>query len=224
MDDIYTKGKSGKTVATMNFCPGSTKFFNTLTTGDTTVIDTTHRVAELQAAAKGGDTAGLLRLAHRSRAVGLVHELTHTNYATSAGADEAPAEYQERYSMAKDFAYGLPDCLRLAADAFERAPGKQVYALPKSSVYCGASAAAGGTCPAAVAMINADSYALLAAGVWFSQQIGTVIPVPACTTTTTASSKRFGTMQVRVTDASCKSETVDVIDDPTDQGAKVAAF
>lgn len=220
MDDIYTKGNTGKTVATMNFCPGADKFFNTATAGENVIIGTQRRVAELKAGA-GKDMSNFLKLAHRSRAIALLHELTHTNYATSAGVDVAPEAYQKRYDMAKDFAYGLQDCLQLAKGTFNRVPGSRLY-LKKPAVgpvYCGASKAAGGICPAAVAMINADSYGFLAAGVWFSHQIGKALPVPVCATT---SSKRFGTLNARAANP-CAAASVDVIDDPADQGAKVAA-
>lgn len=221
MDDIYTKGNAGKAVATMNFCPGETKFFNTLTTGTGSIIGTKQRLAELSAgaAATGADA---LKLAHRSRAVALIHELTHTNYVTAAAVDVSPEPYATRYDMAKDFAYGVSDCLALARGAFDRTPAKvPKYVSAKSSVYCGKKGAAvGGVCPAAVAMINADSYGFLAAGVWFSHKTGKVLPVPACAA---ATSKRFGsTLQARA--ASCGTlDAVDIIDLPTDQGAKVAA-
>lgn len=214
MNDILS-GSKGKTVATMNFCPGDKKFFNTLTTGEESLIDTNKRLNELKAQIKG-DKSNFLKLAHRSRAIALIHELSHTNYATAAAVDQVKTPY-DRYHMAKDFAYGLGDCLALAKGTFMRAPGSQRYVFPSGSVYCGESNDKGGICPAAVAFINADSYAFLAAGVWFSKQLGKEIPVPSCT----ATSKRFGSLDVRA--PACGVETVDVFDLPTDQGAKVAA-
>lgn len=181
IDNIYYTGNTCKTIATMNFCPGADKFFNTKISGDSDLlIDTQHRVTKLIASA-AGDMSNSLKLAHRSRAIALIHELTHTNYAASAGVDEAPKEYQKRYDMAKDFAYGISDCLQLAKGTFNRVPGERVYLNkpPRGAVYCGATKVEGGICPAAVAMINADSYALLAAGVWFSYQIGKELPIVA---------------------------------------------
>lgn len=117
-----------------------------------------------------------LRSAHRSQATIIFHEATHTSYAIGEGFSDL------RTGPSQDYAYGISDCLRLAQGTFDRSctAYKNTYkhlCLDKNGKM--------GIWPPETSGDNADSYTLVAAGVYYSLACGRDIPVPQITASTT---------------------------------------
>lgn len=104
-----------------------------------------------------------LRTAQRARAATIIHECTHTRYAM----DGDPCD---------DYAYGFIGCSRLPNGLFDRSCAR--YASPKY-VKCPGNDGKEGYCPSQFSTQNADTYAFIAAGVFFEQKCGRPVPYPA---------------------------------------------
>ncbi|KAH3948791.1 hypothetical protein HBI56_121730 [Parastagonospora nodorum] len=133
---------------TMNFCD---RFFAT----DGDIKATNDRAKECDSMT--------LREAHRSKAALLVHETTHTRYAML---------YED---PSLDYAYGFAACYQLARGLFDR--GCTVYKNDKNPL-CGNAEGKDGLCDEKRSGTNADSYALTAAGIYFSDKCNKAIPLP----------------------------------------------
>ncbi|KAH4847848.1 hypothetical protein HBI46_091460 [Parastagonospora nodorum] len=104
-----------------------------------------------------------LREAHRSKAALLVHEMTHTRSAML---------YKTKTF---DYAYGFGACYQLARGVFDR--GCVAYKNDKKPL-CRNAEGKEGLCDEKFSGKNADSYALTAAGIYFSNKCNMVIPLP----------------------------------------------
>lgn len=93
----------------------------------------------------------------------LLHELTHTTYAMNG------------QQKALDYAYWVPDCLALALHKFDRS--KAWYADPKFPPLCPNRDGKEGYCEPELSQSNADSIALIAAGIYFSAKCCANIPI-----------------------------------------------
>ncbi|RAK91934.1 mutanase [Aspergillus costaricaensis CBS 115574] len=103
-----------------------------------------------------------LRKCSRSRATVIVHESMHTRYVMNQA------------EPANDYAYGINGCLSLAANTFTRAcPLYQNLPLLCPDPTTGKD----GHCDAKYTAMNADSWALTAAGAYFSAQCSREIPI-----------------------------------------------
>ncbi|KAF2126194.1 hypothetical protein P153DRAFT_388939 [Dothidotthia symphoricarpi CBS 119687] len=103
-----------------------------------------------------------LRDAHRSKAAILVHEMTHTRYAMLW---EDPA---------LDIAYGYTASYHLSRGLFDRSC--VIYKGTKA--LCPNAKGQEGLCDAEDSGKNADSYALVAAGIYYTNRCNRVIPLP----------------------------------------------
>jgi hypothetical protein len=92
----------------------------------------------------------------------IVHESAHTSHAMMDG------------KAAVDVAYGYTDCTLLAQGTFDRSCAK--YADPNKPV-C-ATNGVEGVCDKTMSGDNADTYSIVAAGIYFSQKCGKIIPAP----------------------------------------------
>ncbi|CAO2648048.1 Nn.00g089700.m01.CDS01 [Neocucurbitaria sp. VM-36] len=103
-----------------------------------------------------------LKAAHHSKAAILVHEMTHTRFAML---------YED---PALDYAYGFSASYQLALGVFDRScvPYKGDKAL------CPNSNGEEGVCDKEFSGKNADSYALVAAGIYYTNKCKRAIPLP----------------------------------------------
>lgn len=104
-----------------------------------------------------------LRAAQRSRAAIIIHEASHVKEIMGGGT---PSD---------DFAYGFTGCEQLAAGTFDRSCAQ--YADP-DKVKCAKPDGTEGVCDASKSAFNADTYAHVAAGVFFSERCNKEIPFP----------------------------------------------
>lgn len=158
----------------INFCK---RFFSTTdATADAdfaTVLPTEKRITDMKALAD--KTKATLVGAHRTKAGILLHEATHF---TSVMAGLHAAQLMgTRHAMAKDYAYGYTSCYELAHHAFYRDCVPYAKAFP--TVFCGASLDSQGLCDAAISVQNADTWAFVASGVYFTQKLGFEVALPA---------------------------------------------
>ncbi|GFF25735.1 glucan endo-1,3-alpha-glucosidase agn1 [Aspergillus udagawae] len=104
--------------------------------------------------------------AHHTRASVLLHEMTHSKYAmkTTSGL------------KTQDYAYGWESCKLLAEGTFDR--GCQAYKGLKGNL-CADSKdpTKDGVCNADFSAQNADTWAVIAAGIFFSHETGRQIPL-----------------------------------------------
>lgn len=166
---------------TLNICPDG--FFNAMTSSDFAATPTRQRIDEIKAIIQFSENLPVQRLfsmATGSRAMAFIHALTQFPYISRSTVTRGPREYVFRdfHDRAMDFALGVTDCLRLAKGRFIRRPGRPFYVDVRSPYWCGETRRDGGLCPAELAWMNADSFALLATGVWMSKQVGLQIPLP----------------------------------------------
>lgn len=148
----------------MNFCE---KFFagNEYSGNKAETVDTESYVKACKANECHSDT---LYFAYRTKSTTILHEMTHTTYAMTQG------------EPALDYAYGVNDCKDLALDQFDRSErpygtGNNKYKNKKKGIlFCPSKDddQKEGICDPEFAQTNADSYALVAAGVYFSDQCG----------------------------------------------------
>ncbi|KAI0380577.1 SGNH hydrolase [Hypomontagnella monticulosa] len=113
-----------------------------------------------------------LREAQRTRSAILIHECTHISYVMDGvGATGSNAQ-------ALDYAYGYDGCFKLAEGSFNR--GCVSYAKHHSKAFCPVAPNSNveGLCPPEKSAENADSYAFVAAGVYFSRQCNRIIASP----------------------------------------------
>lgn len=102
--------------------------------------------------------------AHHARSAVLLHEITHSKFAMS------PVHSPQ----AKDFAYGWESCKLLAEGTFNR--GCQPYAGLKGNLCADPSdPTKDGVCNADFSKTNADTWAVVAAGIFFSENVGTEV-------------------------------------------------
>lgn len=176
-DRIAFTWSSGRT---LNLCPE--QFFSRKTSSPEAYIATSARIADIKAvianvARKGSELPrDLLQRASHSRAMIIIHELTHLPRIGHAAVQLGPILYRRRQSHENtlDFAYGLKDCLLLRQGRFFRDPNY----VQNPGYWCGENPDVGGFCPPSVAWMNADSWEFLATGVWMSKQIGVRLPIP----------------------------------------------
>ena len=148
----------------MNFCE---KFFagNEFSGNKAETVDTESYVKACKANECHSDT---LYFAYRTKSTTILHEMTHTKYAMTQG------------EPALDYAYGVNDCKELALGQFDRSKrpygkGNDKYKNKKQRIlFCPSNddPEKEDTCDPEDAQINADSYALVAAGVYFTDQCG----------------------------------------------------
>ncbi|KAJ5824724.1 hypothetical protein N7447_007064 [Penicillium robsamsonii] len=104
--------------------------------------------------------------AHRTRAAILVHEMTHSMFAMKPTAQ----------SQARDYAYGWESCKELAAGTFNR--GCQEYAGLMGMLCANPTdPKKDGVCDANFSEHNVDTWAVVAAGTFFSEAAGKAIPL-----------------------------------------------
>ncbi|KAF3920067.1 hypothetical protein AA313_de0200233 [Arthrobotrys entomopaga] len=106
-----------------------------------------------------------LRAAQRSRSAVIIHECTHTTYAMRGNAPS------------RDYAYGYNGCTQLPLGEFDRSCA-QYAASTAGGVLCPTATGAEGVCPAEFSAQNADTYAHVAAGIYFTQRCSRDIPYP----------------------------------------------
>ncbi|PYI12923.1 mutanase [Aspergillus violaceofuscus CBS 115571] len=134
---------------TMNICPGF--FTNTKITAT---------------ADKFQNPPASIIDAHHTRSAVLLHEMTHSKFAMKT----------VHPSQAKDFAYGWESCKLLAEGTFNR--GCQRYAGLKGNLCADPSdPSKDGICDAKFSLTNADTWAVVAAGIFFSENVGTEVPL-----------------------------------------------
>ncbi|KAI9688907.1 MAG: hypothetical protein M1822_001264 [Bathelium mastoideum] len=148
---------------TMNFCD---KFFagNGFSGDKNAVISSDAFKAACKKNACHADT---LYFAYRTKATTLLHEITHTSFSSNGG------------DSIVDVAYDVNDCKQLAAGDFDRSTrpynkkgskwSNGEYICPKDPKK---PKDAQGTCDAKLARRNADTYVLVAAEIYFSDQCG----------------------------------------------------
>ncbi|KAI9149590.1 lysine-specific metallo-endopeptidase domain-containing protein [Paramyrothecium foliicola] len=111
-----------------------------------------------------------LRAAHRTRAALIIHECTHTKFA------------MVDTDLARDYAYGFNGCYQLAQGAFNRdcAPYKKKDPKKESDVLCPDpdDRLKESWCVPELEMKNADTWAFIAAGTYFSKECDKEIPLP----------------------------------------------
>jgi hypothetical protein len=104
--------------------------------------------------------------AYHTRSAVLLHEITHSKFAMS------PVHSPQ----AKDFAYGWESCKLLAEGTFNR--GCQPYASLKGNLCADPNdPTKDGVCNADFSKTNADTWAVVAAGIFFSENVGTEVPL-----------------------------------------------
>lgn len=114
--------------------------------------------------------------AHHSISTIFVHEMTHTKFALSPLSGKS--SMNGRDFIARDFAYGWESCKALADGTFNR--GCQDYAnKPKTLCPNPAPDGLDGKCLAELSAENADNWAVIAAGIYFSQKSKKAIPIPS---------------------------------------------
>jgi hypothetical protein len=143
---------------TMNFCP---RFFAAPVTGQT--VDDTLKVTQTLINTCG--TNFNLRTAQRARSAIIIHECSHTEFAMNG-------------PKTLDYAYGFIGCSQLPQGLFDRACAR--YARP-GKVVCPNNAGVEGFCSGQTSIRNADTYAFIAAGVFFEQKCGRPVPYPQLT-------------------------------------------
>lgn len=157
----------------INFCA---RFFSTdATTVDatfTSVLPTAKRITDMKALTD--QTKATLTGAHRSKAGILVHEATHF---ASVMAGLTTAGLMGKHTTAKDYAYGYTSCYELAHHSLYR--DCLPYAKVFKDVYCGTSLTDQGLCDMTISVQNADTWAFVAAGVYFTEQLGFDVALPA---------------------------------------------
>ncbi|KAI9666691.1 MAG: hypothetical protein M1821_004627 [Bathelium mastoideum] len=108
--------------------------------------------------------ADTLYFAYRTRATTLLHEMTHTSFSNNGGRPNL------------DVAYGVKDCEQLATGLFDRSttPYSKKGSKRDGVYICSKDPdnpqVAQGRCDAELIQENADTYALVAAGIYFSDQ------------------------------------------------------
>ncbi|KAH7380166.1 SGNH hydrolase-type esterase domain-containing protein [Pyrenochaeta sp. MPI-SDFR-AT-0127] len=107
-----------------------------------------------------------LKEAHRSKAAVLVHEMTHTRYAML---------YED---PALDYAYGFTTSYQLALGVFDRSCAPWIKNKKTSKILCPKANGEEGVCDEKYSGKNADSFALVAAGIYFSEKCNRAIPLP----------------------------------------------
>lgn len=104
--------------------------------------------------------------AHHTRAAVLVHEMTHTKFAM-----DAVGPYKTR-----DYAYGWESCKELAEGTFNRGcqeyTGLQGKLCPDKD-----DSTKEGLCDSKFSALNADTWAVVAAGIFFSHELERQIPL-----------------------------------------------
>ncbi|KAH6720758.1 SGNH hydrolase-type esterase domain-containing protein [Leptodontidium sp. MPI-SDFR-AT-0119] len=106
-----------------------------------------------------------LRAVQRTRSAILLHELTHTSFAMSFG------------EKTRDYAYGYTFCAQLAAGNFDRScMTAKMTGNPK--IMCPDASGNEGICLGTDSAKNADTYAFVAAGVWYTSKCNAPIPLP----------------------------------------------
>lgn len=114
--------------------------------------------------------------AHHSLSTVLVHEMTHTKAALAPLSGKST--FNGRDFVARDFAYGWASCKALADGTFNR--GCQDYAnKPKTLCPNPAPDGPDGICSRELSGENADNWAVVAAGIYFSQKCKTIIAIPS---------------------------------------------
>ncbi|KAJ5951187.1 uncharacterized protein N7479_009600 [Penicillium vulpinum] len=109
--------------------------------------------------------------AHHTRATILVHEMTHSKFAMSPTGER----------QSKDYAYGWESCKQLAEGTFNR--GCEEYAGLKGMLCADPSnPKKDGVCNADFSANNADTWAVIAAGIFFSEVGQKAIPLDPPTT------------------------------------------
>ncbi|CAG8112343.1 unnamed protein product [Penicillium nalgiovense] len=104
--------------------------------------------------------------AHHTKATILVHEMSHSKFAMG------PTDQHQT----KDYAYGWESCKELAAGTFNR--GCQRYAGLKGFLCANPSEPTkDGVCDPDFSARNADTWAVIAAGIFFSDAVGKAIPL-----------------------------------------------
>ncbi|KAE8389449.1 hypothetical protein BDV23DRAFT_184359 [Aspergillus alliaceus] len=110
---------------------------------------------------------------HRSLSMVIIHECCHTTYSMKGIAD----------GPGQDYAYGYTSALKLAEGKFDRnsKEGKAMRAKTGRRALCNPDGnwdGADGICKAELSFQNPDSWALVAAGVWFEEKCGIPILLP----------------------------------------------
>ncbi|KAL4861372.1 hypothetical protein BDV12DRAFT_204075, partial [Aspergillus spectabilis] len=168
---IYVAGITPGT-QDMTVCPA---FFqeNTLEPGITAIFGTSYLLTQC-----ANDNFNL-RAAQRSRASTIIHETFHT-YFVSVGKVVGNTDAGDW--LGEDYAYGFDGCYFLKNAVFDR----RCYGYKnKPRALCPINPAAptqdqtDGPCAAEVAEKNPDSYAHIAAGLWFSSKCQKAIPYPS---------------------------------------------
>ena len=131
-----------------------------------------------------------IREAHHVRSAVILHEMTHTKFSMKSVPDDLAVK-------AHDYAYGWEACKELAAGTFNR--GCQDYKMLKGPL-CkvpGSDPAMDGICEAKFSAANADTWAVIAAGIFFSEHWKNQIPTITSTDASVnkVSAKRDGCVQ-----------------------------
>ncbi|KAJ5518742.1 Esterase SGNH hydrolase-type [Penicillium expansum] len=145
--------------------------------GDLATMNALHRTVNIcEKFFRSEKMAPTILEAHHSLSTILVHEMSHTKHALAPLSGKS--SWNGRDFIARDFAYGWESCKALAAGTFNR--GCQDYAN-KPKTFCPSPAPEGldGICSAALSVENADNWAVVAAGVYFSRKCKTIIPIPS---------------------------------------------
>ncbi|KAJ6437406.1 histone H2b [Purpureocillium lavendulum] len=134
----------------LNFCPG---FFNDMQPTKDLLNVCRNQVPGLETAGRG-------------RAMAIVHELTHTSY------------IGHPRPRTQDYAYGLVDSMRLAANSFDRSCAVGYPPTPKPLCPKEGDAQKEGPCKEEESEYNADTYKYLVAGYFFENKCGQPIRFP----------------------------------------------
>jgi hypothetical protein len=142
---------------TVNICPG---IFSS-----TKMAPTSERIAQIPPT---------ILEAHHSLSTVIVHEMTHTKRALAPVSGAI---------IARDYAYGWEACKALADGTFDW--GCSDYAN-KTKTLCPDPTPDGpdGQCSAELSAANADNWAMVAAGIYFSQKCKRIIPIPTTSPST----------------------------------------
>jgi hypothetical protein len=174
---VANQDKASLTVAhasdqSINFCPG---FFQTQADPDNKIIiDTEKRRLQFEADRNTAKDKVNLRGAHRTRASVLVHEATHLKFTMLPVLHDLNSLHPAQV-VAKDWAYGFNACWELPRGVFNR--GLVSYKDWYKDVFCGQDLDHQDVCKKELSVGNADTWAHVAAGIYFTQ-LGFTIQYP----------------------------------------------